>query len=172
IVSENRNGDRAVTGAPPRRTDSATRPFASGGGCREGACTASYSDRVKLFDYSELCMEGVSPPSATDPRVFRNDWTALAPPEVGSWTPGPTVSVVIPVRDDQRRLDRILACLARQTYPGHLMEVVVVDDHSATPPRLPDLRPERCRIEPAPPDGWGPGQARAHGSRLSTGEVL
>ena len=117
-------------------------------------------------------MEGVSPPSATDPRVFRNDWTALAPPEVGSWTPGPTVSVVIPVRDDQRRLDRILACLARQTYPGHLVEVVVVDDHSATPPRLPDLRPERCRIEPAPPDGWGPGQARAHGSRLSTGEVL
>ncbi|WP_234402006.1 glycosyltransferase family 2 protein [Thermobifida halotolerans] len=104
--------------------------------------------------------------------MFRNDWSVLDPPEVGAWAPGPTVSIVIPVRDDQTRLDLVLACLARQTYPEHLMEVVVVDDHSATPPRLPGLRPDRCRIEAAPPHGWGPGHARAHGARVTTGEVL
>lgn len=127
---------------------------------------------MNLFSYTELSIEGVSPPEPTDPRVFRNDWSTLTPPTVGSWTPGPTVSIVIPARNNQRQLDRLLACLTHQTYPAHLMEVVVVDDHSTPRLRLPDRRPHRCRIEPAPPDGWGPGHARAHGSRISSGEVL
>jgi len=133
---------------------------------------ASYSDAVQLFDYTLSYVEGVSPPDPTGHQVFRNDWSTLEPPEPGSWEPGPTVTVVITVRNDQERLDRILACLSRQTYPGHLMEVVVVDDHSATPLRLPETRPARCRIEPAPPDGSGPAHARAHGARVGTGEVL
>ena len=89
---------------------------------------------MNLFSYTELSIEGVSPPEPTDPRVFRNDWSTLTPPTVGSWTPGPTVSIVIPARNNQRQLDRLLACLTHQTYPAHLMEVVVVDDHST--PRL------------------------------------
>ncbi|XKK39491.1 hypothetical protein HFP72_00375 [Nocardiopsis sp. ARC36] len=50
-------------------------------------------------------------------RVFRNDWSALTPPEIGRWTPDLSVSVVMPARGGQRRLDLALASLAAQTYP-------------------------------------------------------
>ncbi|PDP89597.1 glycosyl transferase family 2 [Glycomyces fuscus] len=105
-------------------------------------------------------------------RVFRNDWSALTPPDIGRWTPDLRVSVVIPARGGQRRLDLALASLAAQTYPEDLLEVVVVDDHSSPPLRLPDLRPAHCRVLPVPEGGWGAGYARAYGAHSSTGDVL
>ena len=105
-------------------------------------------------------------------RVFRNDWNALTPPTTGRWTPELTVSVVIPARGGQDRLDLALASLSVQTYPDHLLEVVVVDDHSSPPLRLPEHRPRRCRIVPAPDHGWGAGYARAYGAHASTGDIL
>ncbi|GLU48607.1 hypothetical protein Nans01_29580 [Nocardiopsis ansamitocini] len=107
-----------------------------------------------------------------DTRVFRNDWKPLAPPPVGEETPRLSVSVVIPARGGQARLDLTLASLAEQTYPAHLIDVVVVDDHSAAPLRLPALRPARCRIERAPDTGWGVGHARAYGAHVTSGEVI
>ncbi|WP_444959980.1 glycosyltransferase [Nocardiopsis sp. M1B1] len=105
-------------------------------------------------------------------RVFRNDWSALTPPDIGRWTPDLRVSVVIPARGGQRRLDLALASLAAQTYPEDLMEVVVVDDHSSPALRLPDLRPAHCRVLTVPDGGWGAGYARAYGAHSSTGDVL
>jgi GT2 family glycosyltransferase len=105
-------------------------------------------------------------------RVFRNDWGALTPPAPGRWTPELRVSVVIPARGGQRRLDLALASLAAQTYPGDLIEVVVVDDHSSPPLRLPALRPEDSRILAAPDGGWGAGFARSYGAHASTGDIL
>ena len=64
------------------------------------------------------------------PRVFRNDWSTVAVPEIGSWTPTMTVSVIIPAFGNQDLLDLTLAGLAGQTYPSELIEVVVVDDGS------------------------------------------
>ncbi len=42
----------------------------------------------------------------------------------------PTVSFVIPVRNDARRLERCLASIRRNTYPTELVETVVVDNGS------------------------------------------
>lgn len=105
-------------------------------------------------------------------RVFRNDWSALTPPATGRWTPELTVSVIIPARGGQAHLDLALASLSAQTYPEHLFEVVVVDDHSAPPLTLPDHRPRRCRVVAAPDGGWGAGYARAYGAHASTGDIL
>ncbi|MFD3683630.1 glycosyltransferase [Nocardiopsis sp. NPDC058631] len=105
-------------------------------------------------------------------RVFRNDWSALTPPEIGRWAPDLSVSVVIPARGGQRRLDLALASLAAQTYPEDLMEVVVVDDHSSPGLRLPPLRPVHCRVLNAPDGGWGAGYSRAYGAHASTGDIL
>lgn len=105
-------------------------------------------------------------------RVYRNDWSALTPPATGCWAPELSVSVVIPARGGQDRLDLALASLSVQTYPAHLLDVVVVDDHSSPPLRLPEQRPERCRVVAAPDGGWGAGYARAYGAHTSTGDIL
>ncbi|BBY18492.1 glycosyltransferase [Mycolicibacterium litorale] len=69
-----------------------------------------------------------------------NRWDLVA----GSTGSDATVAVVIPYYNQQRELDRTLAALARQTYPAHLVQVVVADDGSARTPALPrsplDLR--------------------------------
>ncbi|MEV2277016.1 glycosyltransferase [Nocardiopsis sp. NPDC049922] len=105
-------------------------------------------------------------------RVFRNDWSALTPPRLGQWTPELRVSVVIPARGGQRRLDLALAALAVQTYPDRLLEVVVVDIHTAPPLRLPAARPRNCRVLRAPEGVWGAGYARALGAHASSGDIL
>lgn len=68
-------------------------------------------------------------------------WTTLPVPDIGGWTPTERVAVVLPARDNQLELDRTLATLAHQTYPAELLEVVVVDDASEPPLRLPALAP-------------------------------
>ncbi|WP_181874439.1 glycosyltransferase [Marinitenerispora sediminis] len=108
----------------------------------------------------------------TTTRIFRNAWEALAPPDLGTWEPRLSVSVVIPARGDQQELDLALAALAAQTYPAHLLEVVVVDDHSRAPLRLPARRPANCRVERAPLTGIGAGHARAYGAHVTSGEII
>ncbi|WP_018653631.1 glycosyltransferase family 2 protein [Actinomadura flavalba] len=106
------------------------------------------------------------------PRVRHNDHTSLDVPAVGGYTPRRTVSVVVPAFEDQTRLDLTLASLAAQSYPEHLLEVVVVDDGSTPPLRLPEIAPARTRLVPADPGGWGRGHARATGARVADGEVV
>ncbi len=62
------------------------------------------------------------------PRVRANDWRVLRVQDLGSWTPTLTVSVVITAFRAERTLPFTLAALTAQTYPAHLLEVVVVDD--------------------------------------------
>lgn len=50
--------------------------------------------------------------------------------------PLPRVSVIVVHFEQQAQLDRTLAALAQQSYPAHLIEVIVVDDGSAVPPRV------------------------------------
>lgn len=145
-----------------------------GEGLRGGA-KWGYGYYVSLNKHVGSHVDGVSHRGRVErvlTRVFRNDWSALTPPDIGRWTPDLRVSVVIPARGGQRRLDLALASLAAQTYPEDLLEVVVVDDHSSPPLRLPDLRPAHCRVLPVPDRGWGAGYARAYGAHSSTGDVL
>ena len=104
-------------------------------------------------------------------RVVRNDWSAVEVPALGGWQPGRTVSVVIPAYQCQASLELTLAALAHQTYPAHLLEVVVVDDGSQPPLELPKVRPEHCRLVRAD-GGWGRAHALATGVRHSDGEII
>ncbi|MEW9532791.1 glycosyltransferase family 2 protein [Microbispora sp. NPDC049125] len=113
-------------------------------------------------------MTGVEP----RPRIRHNDYSPLTPPAPGEWTPSLPASVVIPAHGGQHRLDLTLAALAAQTYPGTLTEVIVVDDRSEPPLRLPDLRPENTRIVVGPPGGWGAGHAMNAGIAAAEGEIV
>ncbi|GAB3888430.1 hypothetical protein GCM10027612_28960 [Microbispora bryophytorum subsp. camponoti] len=106
------------------------------------------------------------------PRIRHNDYSPLTPPPIRGWTPTLSASVVIPAHGGQHRLDLTLAALAAQTYPAHLTEVIVVDDRSDPPLRLPDLRPDNTRVVVVPPGGWGAGHAMNAGIAAAEGEIV
>ncbi|WP_283137252.1 glycosyltransferase [Rhizohabitans arisaemae] len=91
---------------------------------------------------------------------------------MGEWQPSLTISVVVPAYGGQDKLDLTLAALAAQSYPSHLTEVVVVDDGTEPPLRLPALTPENTRLIRAEPDGWGSAHAFHTGALASEGEVI
>lgn len=90
---------------------------------------------------------------------------------------GPTVSVIIPARNEAAALERVVRSILASTYPG--LELLVVDDRStdetaaigeriaATDPRLRIVRGEPL------PDGWyGKPWACFQGYRAARGELL
>ncbi|QFY06732.1 glycosyltransferase [Nonomuraea phyllanthi] len=102
-------------------------------------------------------------------RVRGNDYRILEP-LLDGFTPRLTVSVVVPAYGGQDKLDLVLAGLAGQTYPAELTEVIVVDNGSTPPLRLPEVRPGRTRLivcaEP------GRAVARNAGLAEATGDVI
>ncbi|MEV0234273.1 glycosyltransferase [Nonomuraea sp. NPDC050786] len=106
------------------------------------------------------------------PRIRHNDFGVLTPPALGEWEPTLTVTVVIPVHDRQETLDLTLAALSAQSYPEHLIDVVVVDDGSTTPLRLPEIVPAKTTLMSSPPGGWGRAWAVQAGLDAATGEVV
>src|SRR6185436_883472 len=40
------------------------------------------------------------------------------------------ISVIIPARNEEENIGKLLSSIEKQTYPSHLFEVIVVDDHS------------------------------------------
>jgi GT2 family glycosyltransferase len=107
----------------------------------------------------------------SQPRVKRNDWGSLDVPAIGQWEPTLSVSVVIPAYGAQRLLPYVLAGLAAQTYPAHLLEVVVADDDPRSPFELPEVRPEATRIVRVE-EGWGRANACHTGALASEGQVI
>ncbi|MCG5215932.1 glycosyltransferase [Streptosporangium soli] len=109
---------------------------------------------------------------AARPLIRHNDHSPLEPPPLGGWQPSLPVSVVIPAHGGQHRLDLTLAALAAQTYPVHLLEVIVVDDGSEPPLRLPEIAPIDTRIVTADPSGWGIGHAFNTGAAAAEGVLI
>ncbi|MDO9457930.1 glycosyltransferase family 2 protein [Nocardioides sp.] len=109
-------------------------------------------------------------PHQGQPRVRRNEWQTLVPPALDAWEPTLAVSVVIPAYDAQRLLPAVLAGLAAQTYPAHLLEVVVADDGPGGL-TLPEVRPERTRVVHVE-EGWGRANACHTGALAADGDVL
>lgn len=107
----------------------------------------------------------------SQPRVRRNDWSTLAVPTLGAWEPTLSVSVVIPAYAAQRLLPYVLAGLSAQTYPAHLLEVVVADDDPRAALELPEVRPERTRIVRVE-EGWGRANACHTGALAADGDVV
>lgn len=108
---------------------------------------------------------------ARQPRLRGNDWPSLTPPALGAWQPSKAVSVVVPAYQAASTLPFVLAALHLQTYPSHLLEVLVVDDGSEPPVVLPDLRPEHTRLIRTT-DAWGKSQACNAGVAAAEGEVI
>ncbi|WP_219464896.1 glycosyltransferase family 2 protein [Nonomuraea rhizosphaerae] len=101
-------------------------------------------------------------------RVRGNDYRMLQAPE--SYTPSLRVSVVVPAYNSQDKLDLVLAGLARQTYPPELIEVLVVDNGSSPPLRLPRERPQNTRLIVCEQPGRA--AARNAGLAAATGDVI
>ncbi|MEM6671413.1 MAG: glycosyltransferase family 2 protein [Planctomycetota bacterium] len=82
------------------------------------------------------------------------------------------VSLVVPARNEEANLRRLLASTDAQTLPFH--EVIVVDDASTD--RTADVAREGgAAVHSAPPlpEGWrGKAWACQHGARVSTGDAL
>lgn len=115
----------------------------------------------------------MSPTARTPVAISRQDWSTVAVPGLGTWTPTLTVTVVLPAKDCQGELDLTLAALAEQTYPVELMDVIVVDDASDEPLRLPAISPERSRVLRLPAgDGHGSGRARHAGAMEAGGDIV
>ncbi|MEV8635902.1 glycosyltransferase [Streptosporangium sp. NPDC051023] len=106
------------------------------------------------------------------PRIPGNDYGVLSPPAPGAWEPRMAVSVVVPARGGQEKLDLTLAALAAQAYPPHLLEVIVVDDGSAPPLRLPEIAPGRTRIVGPAQGRRGIAGALEAGTAVADGEVI
>lgn len=78
--------------------------------------------------------------------------------------------MVVPAYGGQDKLDLVLAGLAGQTYPAALTEVIVVDNGSRPPLRLPDLRPAGTQLIVCPVPGRA--HARNAGLLAATGDVI
>ncbi|GAA1291520.1 hypothetical protein Psi02_35950 [Planotetraspora silvatica] len=107
---------------------------------------------------------------APRPRIPLNDYGVLGdPPEPGTWTPTLPVSVIVSARGHARSLRLTLAGLAAQSYPAHLLEVIVVDAGDGPPVVLPDRVPERTRvIRPEP----GTSRTPDAGAAVADGHVV
>ncbi|GAA0553475.1 hypothetical protein GCM10010172_40010 [Paractinoplanes ferrugineus] len=80
----------------------------------------------------------------------------------------PAVSVVVVHYRQQAELDRTLAALRRQTHPAERTEVIVVDDGSPEPPRV----PAGVRLLGQADEGFRAAAARNLGASAATGDVL
>ncbi|WP_193318483.1 glycosyltransferase family 2 protein [Nonomuraea phyllanthi] len=99
-------------------------------------------------------------------RVRGNDYRMLRPPE--RFTPELRVSVIVPAYGAQDKLDLVLQALARQTYPAELTEIIVVDNGSTPPLRLPEGTAARLVVCEQP----GRAPARNAGLGEATGDVI
>lgn len=86
-------------------------------------------------------------------------------------TASPSVSVVVPYYDDQARLALLLRALAQQTG-GVRFDVVVADDGSPVPPRIPAGLPFGCSVVRQPDRGFRAAAARNLGARRTGADLL
>jgi cellulose synthase/poly-beta-1,6-N-acetylglucosamine synthase-like glycosyltransferase len=61
---------------------------------------------------------------------YRSCWRELKPFSQTNHESSLKISVIIPARNEEENIAKLLTSLENQTYPPHLFEVIVVDDHS------------------------------------------
>jgi cellulose synthase/poly-beta-1,6-N-acetylglucosamine synthase-like glycosyltransferase len=62
---------------------------------------------------------------------YRAGWNQLEESKLNKhWDPESTVSIIIPARNEEHNITQVLKDILSQYYPTHLMEVIVVNDHS------------------------------------------
>ena len=104
--------------------------------------------------------------------VFGNDWRVLEPVQIGDGDFSDPVSVILPCYMGQKELALTFASLAKQTYPHDLLEVIVVDDGSDPPIKIPFELPFETSVVSQERDGFGLARARNLGAEKAKGEIL
>ena len=100
--------------------------------------------------------------------VPQNRWDLVPHPEHT-----PRVSVIVPYFEQQEQLERLLVGLELQDPDAGVVDVVVADDGSSTPPVVPRwYRGPPVSVVRQPDRGVRPGAARNLGVRHATGDVL
>ena len=61
---------------------------------------------------------------------YHAGWQDLKPFSSTDHHPSIKISVIIPARNEEENIDKLLSSVEKQTYPNHLFEIIVVDDHS------------------------------------------
>ena len=104
--------------------------------------------------------------------VHGNDWRTLNPAQIGEGNFVDPVTVILPCYMGQQELELTFAGLSKQTYPHHLIEVIVVDDGSDPPIRIPSQLPFETSVVVQERDGFGLARARNLGAENAKGEIL
>ena len=104
--------------------------------------------------------------------VCGNDWRQLAVPAPAAFRPALPISVVVPCFEAPGALALTLAGLERQDYPRALFEVVVVDDGSRPPLRVPASTALSVRTVRQERRGFGAARARNTGARAALHDLL
>lgn len=105
--------------------------------------------------------------------IVGNDWSTLVPEPGEMWTPHALVSICIPVHNPGPGLARTLKCLAAQTYPHELIEVVIGHDGSDIDFETPEGLPFPVTIAHRERTlDFGAGRARNTAAEAASGEIL
>lgn len=96
---------------------------------------------------------------------------AVNPKETTHSSSQPFVSVVVPVRNEEQNIEKLLNCLLEQTYPA--FEVIVVNDHSEdrTTELIANQKDSRLKLLDLDATS-GKKAALSAGIKLATGEII
>lgn len=61
---------------------------------------------------------------------YWQSWKAMPVYTRTGRVPAVSISVIIPARNEEENIERLLIALQEQTYPKELLEIIVIDDHS------------------------------------------
>ena len=104
--------------------------------------------------------------------VRGNDWRQVAAPAPAAFRPARPISVVVPCFEAPGALALTLAGLEGQDYPRALFEVIVVDDGSRPPLRVPASTALPVRTVRQERRGFGLARARNAGARAAAHDIL
>ncbi len=106
---------------------------------------------------------------------FRRQWRKLPewhiPP---GFDPQLPVSVLIPARNEAKKIGLCLESILSQTYPSHLLEIIVIDDHSTDHTLIQATRVGEARVRclSLPPAATGKKAAITAGVAAAAGELI
>lgn len=87
--------------------------------------------------------------------------------------PDTKISIIVPVRNEEKNISNILNCLSKQTYPSDKFEIIVIDDFSEDTTierikkaNIPNLK--LLRLE----SGGGKKQAISEGIKTASGKLI
>lgn len=110
---------------------------------------------------------------------YHNAWNRLPAFTATDPTSSTKISVVIAARNESANIKELLQSLYEQSYPKHLYEVIIIDDHSTddtwnllNETYYPNLTKIAARLEQQPEHGAYKKKAIEAGIQLATGKLI